>query len=414
MRERFAQLGVTRLARMVEISRVLNSANNLDQLLTYIISEAATLTNTEAASILLFDPQTRDLFIVASSNEIPAQMAATPVPLNGSIAGAIIQANKPMFIPDVSKDPRWNQNVDKAIDFQTQAILGVPMRDVERQPVGVLEAINKKSGNFTRQDAEMLTILADIAGVAVERARMDENLRQAYAELNDLDQLKTDFISIASHELRTPLTVILGYLSFLREESSPEVVGQFDTVLNAAVHLRTLIQDMLNFQYVDAGQESLNLERLDVVALVREMTAQTDETAVAKQQTVTTNLPDTPILIMADPSVIEVVLNNLFDNAIKFTPQAGHIEINIENRDEEVWVMVSDDGMGIPADQIERIFKRFYQVEDPLERNHEGMGLGLAIVKELVELHQGRVWVESGEGQGSTFFVALPVVEVGH
>jgi signal transduction histidine kinase len=395
---------------MVEIGRVLNSANNLDQLLTYIIREAANLTNTEAASILLLDPHTRDLFIVASSNEISAQMAATPVPLNGSIAGAIIQANKPMFIPDVSQDPRWNQNVDKAIDFHTKAILGVPMRDVERRPVGVLEAINKKSGNFTRQDAEMLTILADIAGVAVERARMDEDLRQAYAELNDLDQLKTDFISIASHELRTPLTVILGYLSFLRESSSPEMMGQFDTVLNAAVHLRTLIQDMLNFQYVDAGRESLNLERLDVVALVRGLTAQTDETAVAKQQTVTTNLPDIPIHIMADSSVIEVVLNNLFDNAIKFTPQAGHIEINIENRDKEVWVMVSDDGLGVPADQIERIFKRFYQVEDPLDRHHEGMGLGLAIVKELVELHQGRVWVESGAKQGSTFFVALPVV----
>jgi signal transduction histidine kinase len=411
MRERFAKLGVDRLARMVEISRILNSATNLDQLLNHIIREAAALTNTEAASILLLDPQTRDLYIVASSNEIPPQLANTPVPLNGSIAGAIIRANKPMFIPDVAEDPRWNKNVDKVIDFQTQAILGVPMRDVDRQPVGVLEAINKNSGEFTRQDAELLTILADIAGVAVERARMNDNLRQAYAELNDLDQLKTDFISIASHELRTPLTVILGYLSFLREEASPEMMGQFDTVLNAAVHLRTLIQDMLNFQYVDTGRESLDLARMDLVKLVREVMAERDETAVAKQQTVTINLPDSEILIMADSSVIEVVLNNLFDNAIKFTPQAGHIEIAAETRDEEVWVTVADNGVGVPPDQYERIFKRFYQVEDPLDRHHEGMGLGLAIVKELVELHQGRVWVESEAGEGSTFIVALPLVE---
>jgi signal transduction histidine kinase len=409
MRARFAKLGVTRLARMVEISRVLNSANNLDQLLTYIIREAATLTNTEAASILLLDPHSRDLYIVASSNEISPQMANTPVPLNGSIAGAIIQANRPMFIPDVSQDPRWNKNVDKVIDFHTQAILGVPMRDVDRRPVGVLEAINKNSGEFTRQDAEMLTILADLAGVAVERARMDENLRQAYAELNDLDQLKTDFISIASHELRTPLTVILGYLSFLREESSPEMMGQFDTVLDAAVHLRSLIQDMLNFQYVDAGRESLNLEQMDLVALVRQMTGERDETAVAKKQAIVVNLPDTEIPIMADNSVIEVVLNNLYDNAVKFTPQEGHIEISVEDKGDEVWVIVSDNGVGIPPDQYERIFKRFYQVEDPLDRRHEGMGLGLAIVKELVELHQGRVWVESQAGAGSTFFVALPI-----
>ena len=407
MKARFTKLGVTRLARMVEISRILNSATHLDQVLTYIIKEAAVLTNTEAASILLLDPHTRDLYITASSNVIPPQMASTPVPLDNSIAGAILQANRPMYIPDVSQDPRWNKRVDKAIGFQTHAILGVPMRDVDRWPVGVLEAINKKEGEFTRQDAEMLTILADIAGVAVERARLSESLQQAYAELNDLDQLKTDFITIASHELRTPLTVILGYLSFLREESSPEMMDRLDMVLDAAVHLRTLIQDMLNFQYVDAGRESLDLSLVDLVQLVGEMTAERDETAMAKQQTITVALPDAALPVMADRDVIEVVLGNLIDNAIKFTPQGGAITISVEQRGQEVWVLVSDNGVGIAEQQLDRIFKRFYQTESPLHRHHEGMGLGLAIAKELVELHQGRIWVESEEGEGSTFFVAL-------
>ncbi len=407
MRKRFAKLGVTRLARMVEISRILNSATNLDQVLTHIIKEAATLTNTEAASILLLDPRTRDLFITASSNEIPEHLATTPVPLDSSIAGAILQANRPMYIPDVSQDPRWNKGVDKAIEFQTRSILGVPMRDVDRQPVGVLEAINKKSGEFTRQDAEMLTILADIAGVAVERARLNEDLQQAYAELNDLDQIKTDFISIASHELRTPLSVILGYLSFLREESSPEMMAQFDTVLDAAVHLRTLIQDMLNFQYVDTGRDTLELSQIDLVALVQEMMAERDETAVAKQQTITISLPDTPLPIFADQGVIKVVINNLLDNAIKFTPQGGQISIKLSQHGQEAWVCVNDTGIGIPSEQLDRIFRRFYQVESPLRREHEGLGLGLAIVKELVELHQGRIWVESEEGRGSHFYVAL-------
>ncbi|MCP4423943.1 MAG: GAF domain-containing protein [Chloroflexi bacterium] len=407
MRERFAKLGVARLARMVEISRVLNSATNLDQVLYHIIREAATLTNTEAASILLLDPDTRDLFITASSNTIPPQMAATPVPLDSSIAGAILQANRPMFIPDVSQDPRWNKGVDKAIDFQTHAILGVPMRDVDRNPMGVLEAINKKSGEFTRQDAEMLTILADIAGVAVERARLNGNLQQAYTELNDLDQLKTDFISIASHELRTPLAVIMGYLSFLRDEASPKMAEQFDTVLDAAVHLQTLIQDMLNFQYVDTGRETLELTRFDLVELAREVMEERSETAVAKQQTISIDLPDTELPIFADSGVIKVIISNLVDNAIKFTPQGGRIEVSVSQRNQEAWVCVKDNGIGIPDDQIERIFGRFYQVEDPLSRQYEGMGLGLAIVKELVELHDGRIWVESSEAEGSAFYVAL-------
>ena len=407
MRTRFAKLGVLRLARMVEISRVLNSATNLDQLLTYIIKEAATMTNTEAASILLLDKDTRDLFITASSNEIPEQMSTTPVPLDSSIAGAILQANRPMFIPDVSQDPRWNKGVDKAIAFRTRSILGVPMRDVDRQPVGVLEAINKNEGIFTRQDAEMLTILADIAGVAVERARLNEDLQQAYAELNDLDQIKTDFISIASHELRTPLSVIMGYLSFLREESSPEMMKQFDTVLDAAVHLRTLIQDMLNFQYVDTGRETLELTQIDLVQLVQEMMVERDETAVAKQQTITISLPDTGLPTLADRDVIKVVINNLLDNAIKFTPRNGQIDIKLSQHGQEAWLCVRDNGIGVPSEQLDRIFRRFYQVENPLRRQHEGLGLGLAIVKELVELHQGRIWVESEEGKGSAFYVAL-------
>jgi signal transduction histidine kinase len=284
------------------------------------------------------------------------------------------------------------------------------MRDVDRKPVGVLEAINKIGGEFTRQDAEMLTILADIAGVAVERARLNENLQRAYVELNDLDQLKTDFIAIASHELRTPLSVILGYLSFLREESTPELMSQIDTVLDAAVHLRTLIQDMLNFQYVAAGRDTLHLTEVDIVALVRDMTTVRDETAVAKQQTITVSLPAESAPILADRGVVEVVLNNLIDNAIKFTPQGGRIGITVERHRQEVWVCVSDNGIGISEEQLDRIFGRFYQIESPNRRQHEGIGLGLAIAKELIELHQGRIWVQSQEGEGSTFFIALPLV----
>lgn len=409
MRERFAKLGVTRLARMVEVSRILNAATNLDQLLTYIIKEAATLTNTEAASILLLDPDTRDLYVTASSNDIPPQMASTPVPLDNSIAGVILQANKPMYISDAASDPRWNKKIDEAINFQTRTILGVPMRDVDRKPVGVLEAINKIGSEFTRQDAEMLTILADIAGVAVERARLNENLQRAYVELNDLDQLKTDFIAIASHELRTPLSVILGYLSFLREESTPELLSQIDPVLDAAVHLRTLIQDMLNFQYVSTGREMLKLTEVDIVTLVRDMTADRDETAVVKRQTITVDLPGESLPILADPSVVEVVLSNLIDNAIKFTPQGGCIDITAERHGQEVWVCVSDNGIGIADDHLDRIFGRFYQIESPNRRQHEGIGLGLALAKELIELHQGRIWVNSDEGVGSNFFIALPL-----
>lgn len=403
-----------RLVRMVEVSRTLNSATHLDQLLSHIIKEAAELTQSEAASIFLLDPRTRQLKFTASSNPVPEEMLNVPISLDNSIAGAIVKANRPMYIQDVSQDPRWNKDIDQALgDFKTKAILGVPMRNGNKEPVGVLEAINKLDApQFNRNDFETLVVLADIAGVAVEKARLIEELEQANKELAELDEIKSNFIAIASHELRTPLSVILGYVSFLREEASPAMVSQMDSVLEAAVHLRTLIQDMLNLRYVDAGEATVERQRVDFVELVRRLRANKDETAGAKQQTITVSLPNHPLPVLVDPSMIEVVLGNLLDNAVKFTPQGGRIEITVKRQGTEAWFQMKDNGAGIPHDQVNRIFKRFYQVESPLRRHHEGMGLGLSVAKELVELNHGRIWAESVEGIGSEFFVALQVAQV--
>jgi len=284
----------------------------------------------------------------------------------------------------------------------------VPMHNVAQAPVGVLEALNKKGGgDFSIQDFETLSILADIAGVAVEQARLFNELQQANAELNELDQLKTDFIAIASHELRTPLSVILGYVSFLRDEAGPEMTAQFDNVLQAAVHLRALIQDMLNLRYVDAGTAALTRQKVDLVSLVQEMNLERDETAVAKNQTVHVTLPDQELLVLVDQDMMEVIIGNLLNNAVKFSPKDGRIEVKVQRQGREAWFRIKDNGVGIPEDQLERIFKRFYQVESPLRRQHEGMGLGLSIAKELVELHGGRIWAESSNREGSEFIIAL-------
>ncbi|MEZ4592646.1 MAG: GAF domain-containing sensor histidine kinase [Chloroflexota bacterium] len=402
------KLNAERMARLVEISRVLNATTNLDHLLSRIITEAADLTSAEAASILLLDPNSQQLHFKASSNEVPPELADMAVSLDDSIAGAILTQNKPMYIQDVSKDPRWNQHVDDAISFKTRSILGVPMHNVTQEPVGVLEALNKRGGgDFSVQDFETLSILADIAGVAVEQARLFNELQQANAELNELDQLKTDFIAIASHELRTPLSVILGYVSFLRDEAGPGMTAQFDNVLQAAVHLRTLIQDMLNLRYVDAGTAALTRQKVDLVAMVQEMNLTRDETAVAKNQTVHVTLPDDELLVLIDQDMMEVIIGNLLNNAVKFSPKGGQIAVKVERHSREAWFRIKDNGVGIPEDQLERIFKRFYQVESPLRRQHEGMGLGLSIAKELVELHGGRIWAESSNREGSEFIIAL-------
>jgi signal transduction histidine kinase len=402
-------LAAPRLARLVEVSRVLNSATTVDELLHYIIKQAAELTNAEAASIMLLDPHTRQLYFKAASNVSGSTVAHILVPLDNSIAGAILQNNRPMLIADVSRNPRWNRNVSQAMNFETKSILGVPMHDVDRKAVGVLEALNKQDGAFTRQDAETMTILADIAGVAVARAQLSEELQRAYRELNELDQVKTDFIAVASHELRTPLSVIMGYVSFLREEAGPEMAGQLDTVMGAAVHLRNLIQNMLNLSYVDTGKATLNLQTVDLVGLVQEMVADGGATAVSRQHTLISHLPAPPLLVCIDHDVIFTALNNLLHNAQKFTPPGGQIDVWLQRQGNEAWVSIHDTGIGIPEEKLEWVFKRFCQVESSLRRQYEGLGLGLSIAQELVELHNGRIWAESQPGQGSAFHVALPL-----
>ncbi|PID86951.1 MAG: hypothetical protein CSB13_01810 [Chloroflexi bacterium] len=412
MAKKLVTVNTETLTQLVEIGRVLNSATSVDRLLHYIINQAADLTNAEAASILLFDPQTRQLHFKTSSNKGHHEMANIPVPLDNSIAGAILTENRPMLISDVRQDPRWNPDVSETIKFETRSILGVPMHAVGHKPIGVLEALNKQNGRFSREDAKTLVILADIAGVAIERARMAEELQQAYQELNELDQLKTDFIAVASHELRTPLSIILGYVSFLREEASDNTASQLDSVMDAAVHLRDLIQAMLNLRYVDAGETKLDLKVIDLVDCCQEIAANFHETAVAKQQTIHLQLPQSPTHAQIDKNALEVSINNLMNNAIRFTPEHGEIIINLSTQGHEVWLSISDNGIGIPEDKRERIFNRFYQLESTMVREHGGLGIGLSIAKDLVEMQNGRIWAESVEGKGSTFTIALPGVQI--
>jgi len=403
----FPELDNSRLARMVEVSRVLNSTTNLNDLLGFIITEAAALTGSESASILLLDPDTRQLRFKATSGAHAPKLVDFPVPLDNSIAGAILQANEPLIIDDVTQDPRWNPKVSQAIQFKTRSILGVPMHDGERT-VGVLEAVNKVEGDYSPQDSETLSTLADLAGVAVEKARLIEALTRANRKLSELDELKSGFIAIASHELRTPLSVILGYVSFLRDSVDPELANQMDTVMDAAVQLRTIMQNMFNLQFVDTGRLKLKVEKFDFRELVEEITSRYSATG-SIERTTSVRIPQQPLPIVADRSMIEVVLGNLLDNAVKFTTRRGIVAVIVERHGHEVWCSVRDNGVGIPLDKLDRIFDRFYQVEHFMRRQVGGLGLGLALAKELLTLNNGRIWVESIEGKGSKFDFALPL-----
>jgi len=398
-----------KLSRILEISQQLTSTLSLEPLLQQIIVAATELTDTEAASIMLYDEKQGELRFAAATGANAEQLPRKTVPIEGSVAGAIWKTRRAMLITQADQDPRHYDRIDQAIDFRTRSILGVPM-SIKERCIGVLEALNKcGDAPFTEEDAQVLSTLAAQAAVAIQNAQLVSALQSAYKKLGELDKLKSDFIAIASHELRTPLGLVLGYASMLKDETGGAAAEKLNVVVQSALHLRELIEDMVNLRHLEMGETALQLTTFDIQDLVRSVCADCDSLATAKRQTISVQLPSEPIQICADRAQITIVLNNLLTNAVKFTPDGGHIVVRADPGEGDTWISVADSGVGIPPADLERIFERFYQVEPHLTRRQGGMGLGLPIAKEMVELHGGRIWAESVVGKGSRFTFTLPL-----
>lgn len=401
-------LSSEQLARLVQVSVTLNSTLNPRELLHYIIETAARLLNCEAASILLYDEKRGELHFTSATGTDPNQLAQIPVPLEGSIAGTVFLENRPLVINDVSKDPRHFGQVGEQIQFLPRMLLAVPMR-IHNQVTGVLEALNKRQGQFSEGDVHLLTVIASQAAVAINNARLVQALQKAYDELSRVDKLKSDFMSIASHELRTPLGVILGYATFLKEDAAGELSEHANMVLTSALRLRALVEDMTNMNLLQVGEAKLDLRAIPIQQPLNAAYAEITPTAEIKGQHLSLKMPKEPLFVMGDAEKLELVFANLLNNAIRFTPDNGEIAIQVRATAKEIWIDVKDTGIGIPTDELENVFKEFYQVEDHMRRRHGGLGLGLAIARGLVQVHNGRIWAEShGENQGTTMKVVLP------
>lgn len=392
-------------SRLLEISVTLNSTLELNRLLQFIMDSTADLVDSEGASILLVDENTKDLFFAAAKG--PEELRRIPVPMEGSIAGTVVKENRPLIINEVAQDPRHFQQVEEETKLTTRSLAAVPMR-MRDEVIGVLEAINKRNGTFEKRDLETLGIVASQAAVAINNARLLNDLKKAYEELGKLDRMKSDFIAIASHELRTPLGVILGYAALLKEEAGGESSEHAETVLNMALRMRGLIEDMTNINAMKVGSRELALEIQSLQVPIRTAQAEMADLIQAKGQRLMVELLGEPLKARIDAAKLSMALSNLLNNAMGFTPPKGEIRLKLERHGSEGWIRVTDSGIGIPAGELDRIFDQFYQVEDHMVRRHQGMGLGLSIVKAIAEAHGGRVWAESaGPEQGATFTIAL-------
>ncbi|RLC59334.1 MAG: hypothetical protein DRI80_12660, partial [Chloroflexota bacterium] len=278
------------------------------------------------------------------------------------------------------------------------------------RPIGFLDVGHREPRDYSAEDLTFLSALGQEAAIAVRNARLYQAEKRQVEQLQALERLQAGFVSSVSHELRTPLTILMTSLALLREQGeacSAEMRRELlETIEHHAKRLEGLVADLLEVTRLEAGQVTLSRQPTDLRALVKRTVQAFVPLTEEWQQRVTLHLPPRLSPVSVDRRRIEQVLNNLLSNAHKFTPRGGHIQVSVREREEAVEVSVQDDGPGIPPQEQEHIFDRFYTLSTG--RSPAGVGLGLYIARQLVSLHGGSIGVESQPGAGSRFYFTIP------
>lgn len=394
--------------RLLEINRELSATLDVDTLLQSIVDAAAELTHSEQASIARYDQDNDCLRFIAARWMDPEMMASIRVPLQGSIAGQAFSQQGPVVAHDTQTDKRFFQDVDELLDFTTRSLLAVPM-SIQGEVTGVLSAVNKMDGQeFDQEDIYVLDTLASQAAIALHNARLLQASEEALRALTELDEMKSNFVAITSHELRIPLGLILGHASYLKEIAEGDAKKQATVIERAALRLKDIVEDLSRVETMQSGESSLRAEAVDLEVIVENQIEAYRVRAEERGIQLQANLNGIRGAIQGEADKLETVVDHLLNNAVAFTNQGGLVEVRLEDDDEWVLLRVSDTGIGIPEEDLERVFERFYQVESHMTRRHGGLGLGLAVSKILVEMHGGRIEVQSVVDAGSQFSVWLP------
>ncbi len=381
--------------RLIDIARDLASTLDLDVLLDRIVKAAADITSAAAASILLYDNTSRQLYFQVATNIDEPTLRGLVVPLEGSIAGWIVTNCKPVRIDNAHKDPRHFGSIEQSTGFLTHSLLGIPLV-TKNKVVGVLEVLNKHEGQFSTGDENLLSVLGAQAAVAIENARLFQ---------------QSDLISEFVHELRTPLASLstATYL-LLRPEMSREQQEQIvNNIHNETLRLNSLASSFLDLARLESGRVQFRKTAFDIADLLYEcrdvMASKSDEEHIQ----FIIEEPEGSTMLNADRDKIKQVVLNLLSNAIKYNRPNGSIIMKTEASESKLRLSVQDTGVGIPEDALAHVFEKFYRVREH-ETRATGTGLGLSICKQIIQGHGGTIEVKSKLGVGTNIIIDLPRV----
>jgi signal transduction histidine kinase len=318
----------------------------------------------------------------------------------------------PVQLPDILNEQEFTGTKVRPIFARLgyRSVLAVPLLR-EGRIMGALTVFRREVGSFSPEVVNLLQTFAAQSALAIQNARLFREIEDKSRQIEAANRHKSEFLANMSHELRTPLNAILGFSQVLREGMFGAVnekqTEYLDDILSSGNHLLSLINDVLDLSKVEAGQVQLDVAPFLLQEALERGVVMVRERATQDEVQVTLAADPKVGLVAGDERRIRQVIYNLLSNAVKFTPAGGAVDVSATRVNGEVRVSVADTGPGIRAEDLDRIFEEFQQTDAGIEQR-EGTGLGLALSKRLVELHGGRIWVDSELGKGSTFVFTLP------
>ncbi len=412
-----ALLEQERLASELEtVAQVTTAASTIlevDQLLQVVVDLTKSSFDLYHVHIYLADESGQNLALKAGAGNVGRLMTLEGwnLPLTADSIVARAAREREVVIEN---------DVQKVIDFlphpllpKTRAEMAIPMI-VGNQLIGILDLQAEQPGRFTEEDIKIQRTLGTQVAVAVQNARLYAEQVKTSEKLRQVDQLKSEFLASMSHELRTPLNSIIGFADVLLEGLDGELNDRMEQdvrlIRNSGEHLRNLIGDILDMSKIEAGRMELRYEMVDMRDLVNDIVANAMSLAQEKHLDLITEIDPEVSMVEADRTRMRQILWNITGNAIKFT-EKGSVTISMQVDRHHLLVGVHDTGIGISPEDIPIVFEQFRQIDGSLNRRAGGTGLGMPITKNLVELHGGKIWVESVLGMGTTFWFTIPLTQ---
>jgi K+-sensing histidine kinase KdpD len=393
------------------IATTISQSLDLDHVLNATLDAVLVVMGAEAGWIQLLDQDKKEggSLLLAAHRGLAKEtiMRTKAIRLYESITDQIVQSGQPIVMDQAVDDPLLNMEVSRREG--PVAFVAVPIKSKD-QVLGMLGFYCRHSCKPSAQDIWLLTTIGHQIGIAIENVRLAEKASEIEV-LRELDHLRSELIANTSHELRTPLGLIKVFCTtLLREDVDFDRATQQEFLCDIKEEtdkLEEIVDNLLDLSRMQNRQVRLDKCPTDVGQLARKVLGVMEiQTA---QHRLVHDFPPEPLVAMVDPKCIEQVLRNLLSNAIKYSPEGGIITVQGRKDEGQLLIQVSDQGMGIPTEDLERIFERFYRVENEITQNVRGVGLGLPVCQGIVEAHGGRIWAESTLGTGSVFNFTLPI-----